>query len=581
MQRINIKLSVFLTIFIIITSIIFIYNNHINKFILKNVNISPSRTDNYSGYILIGQVASFEQNIPTAINSFEQALIYQPNSLELKRDIFLKNLLSNNFEQALKLATDLINDPEVGTWAKLALTLQAIKTHDYDKASKYINFSDNLSPMEQEIQKTVESWLIFAKDGYDKAIARLFAKPVEEWNKFIIYNQAFYMAQLSNRTEDIIKYYQKITKNKDPVTTNSYLRSVSNYILLLSLQKKHKQAINFLGKVPDIEGNLLYTALYTTIAKQDEIPLLVTNSTEALSEFFVTLVDILEKLNIRLLPSIYNSFSLGLNHKNSLSLLYNGTMIRYLDTQKSIFYFNQITKQDLYYVDAQLEKAYSLSLLKEYDNALQVLNTLEKDYPFLRDLLILKAKIYIEQQNYDKALDTLTSYLTNVKKISTEDWQLYYLTALSYKHLKNNIAMRENYEKAIKLFPSDPLLLADYALALLQTEPKQYKKALTMAKKAYNLQSENGAIVDTLGWIYYNMKDYKNAQKYLEEALVILPRNATAQDHLGDLYWAINKKLSALYQWKQAKKLDISDELKDSLTQKINNAQKDLQLNQN
>jgi Tfp pilus assembly protein PilF len=39
-----------------------------------------------------------------------------------------------------------------------------------------------------------------------------------------------------------------------------------------------------------------------------------------------------------------------------------------------------------------------------------------------------------------------------------------------------------------------------------------------MIRKAVQLEPQNGAYLDSLGWVLYKKKEYKEAKKYLEEA---------------------------------------------------------------
>ena len=67
------------------------------------------------------------------------------------------------------------------------------------------------------------------------------------------------------------------------------------------------------------------------------------------------------------------------------------------------------------------------------------------------------------------------------------------------------------------------------------------------------------------------MKDYPRAVKYLEQAVELMPNDATINDHLGDAYWKINRKNEALFQWKRALSLNPDAEQMKSIPQKIEN----------
>jgi tetratricopeptide (TPR) repeat protein len=61
-------------------------------------------------------------------------------------------------------------------------------------------------------------------------------------------------------------------------------------------------------------------------------------------------------------------------------------------------------------------------------------------------------------------------------------------------------------------------------------------EAETMIKKSLEKEPENGAYLDTMGWVYYKEKKYKLADDYLNKALIFL-RDPVVYRHLGRV-WA-------------------------------------------
>ena len=70
-------------------------------------------------------------------------------------------------------------------------------------------------------------------------------------------------------------------------------------------------------------------------------------------------------------------------------------------------------------------------------------------------------------------------------------------------------------------------------------------------------------------WTYYRMGDYKNAVARLEQAVVLEPSDPDVNDHLGDAYWRIGRKVEAGYQWRRVLTLEPAVKLKASVEAKI------------
>jgi tetratricopeptide (TPR) repeat protein len=95
-------------------------------------------------------------------------------------------------------------------------------------------------------------------------------------------------------------------------------------------------------------------------------------------------------------------------------------------------------------------------------------------------------------------------------------------------------------------------------------------KGLEMLIKANTIRQEDGYIIDSLGWAYYAKKDYVKAEKFLQKAVELLPRDPIINDHYADNLWMLNKSIQARYIWSSVLKLDkVEKKLKDEVSKKL------------
>jgi Tfp pilus assembly protein PilF len=73
-----------------------------------------------------------------------------------------------------------------------------------------------------------------------------------------------------------------------------------------------------------------------------------------------------------------------------------------------------------------------------------------------------------------------------------------------------------------------------------------------MIQKAVDLDPGNGAYLDSLGWVLYQLDRFDEAQKNLEEAAALTPEDPTIQEHLGDVAAKKGDLPKALDLWKKA-----------------------------
>ena len=74
------------------------------------------------------------------------------------------------------------------------------------------------------------------------------------------------------------------------------------------------------------------------------------------------------------------------------------------------------------------------------------------------------------------------------------------------------------------------------------------EEAQKLVERALVVDPDNGAYLDSLGWVYYKKGDYQNALKYLKEADNLL-KDPVIYDHIGDVYYKLNEPDNAKIYW--------------------------------
>ena len=90
-----------------------------------------------------------------------------------------------------------------------------------------------------------------------------------------------------------------------------------------------------------------------------------------------------------------------------------------------------------------------------------------------------------------------------------------------------------------------------------------------MIKRAVKLRPKDGYIVDSLGWVLYQLGDYLGATTELEKAVLLRPGDPTINDHLGDAYWRVGRIVEARFQWNRALSLNPEKEQIRILNEKL------------
>ncbi len=81
-------------------------------------------------------------------------------------------------------------------------------------------------------------------------------------------------------------------------------------------------------------------------------------------------------------------------------------------------------------------------------------------------------------------------------------------------------------------------------------------EAREMIEKALDKEPDNGAYLDSYGWVLFRLGKLKEAEKYIKKALEKNEKDAIIVEHLGDIYWAQGKKEEARAQYRKAAGMD-------------------------
>ncbi|HEU4889753.1 MAG TPA: tetratricopeptide repeat protein [Thermoanaerobaculia bacterium] len=87
------------------------------------------------------------------------------------------------------------------------------------------------------------------------------------------------------------------------------------------------------------------------------------------------------------------------------------------------------------------------------------------------------------------------------------------------------------------------------------------ERAQEMLIRAVGQDPDNGAYVDSLGWVYFRLGQLDLAEKYLTDAARLLPRDPTVHEHLGDVLAKRGDMQGALKRYRIA--VDLDPESKD------------------
>ncbi len=99
--------------------------------------------------------------------------------------------------------------------------------------------------------------------------------------------------------------------------------------------------------------------------------------------------------------------------------------------------------------------------------------------------------------------------------------------------------------------PDNPIALNNLGYFLIERD-KNINEAFDLITQAVKTDPTNPSYLDSLGWAYFKLGKFAEAEKNLKEAAEINPSSSTINEHLGDVYQKQGKTELALNAWQKA-----------------------------
>ena len=263
----------------------------------------------------------------------------------------------------------------------------------------------------------------------------------------------------------------------------------------------------------------------------------------------------------------YTSLARMIDTSNDRATLIKGELFQKIGNDKDArLMFKEINQDSDFYLDAQINLALNYSFYLSYDEAIKNINKLLEKNNNLYPIKKILADTHRIEKNYKLAIQL---YNEMIERNENDLWSIYYLRGICFERLGQWDKAEKNFLKSLDLKPDSPNVLNYLAYGWVERNIR-LDQSLEMLKAAYAANPESSYIIDSLAWAYFKKNNYNEAAKLMEKVIDIAPGEAISLDHLGDIYYAMNRKREAIHFWQQALELaEPEDEITEDVQSKL------------
>lgn len=158
-------------------------------------------------------------------------------------------------------------------------------------------------------------------------------------------------------------------------------------------------------------------------------------------------------------------------------------------------------------------------------------------------LYLIEAETLAANNQTDRAWNTLQQAI----KQYPDDLNLLYSRAMLAEKRNDLEQMERDLRAIIKREPDNAMALNALGYTL-SDRTTRYVEAKALIQQAYDLNPDDPAVLDSLGWVNYRLGNLDEAERLLRQALERFPDQEVAA-HLGEVLWANGKQREAKKIW--------------------------------
>ena len=540
--------------------LIFLYQTFSSAKTTENVEFNRKYLSNYFSAI----ISSNNQDDKESLKYFIQSK-FLLNSHENFFENYIFSLVFNDkIDEAIKKIKFSESQKKDFFEAQLLLVIDTIKKKDFNKSIIHIKKLNDLSGSNQLRLIISEILLQYVKVFKDKKIDLNKKKNIGQID---LINTIFKLSYLND--ERASNFYLKLLENED-LDYSRYLFFYTSYLIEINDLKKLRE---IKAKLNPINSSLLLSQLRIWLENGEykEIKNLFSHKREdhLISEFLFLIANLYSSQEKYSDSNFYLVLSNYLNPNfviNKTLLIENQLDRKKFSSAKETL--NELSDKNLIYKWYKIRKKYLI--IEEEESADSAFRFIKDKYKSISKknpkIEFEMAGIYKKYKDYQPAIQI---YNTLLKQTNLDDYtkaDILYRRGGSYERLKMYLKADDDLLLSLEKKGDEPYVLNYLAYSWLERS-QNIDRAIKMLNQAYDLKTDDPYITDSLGWGYYLLGDYLNAEKYLKRAVELMPYDPIVNDHYGDILWMLDRKIQARYFWKNVIKMENTEE---EMIEKIN-----------
>lgn len=490
--------------------------------------------------ILVGHVAELQADPATAASAFSKALTVRPHDPGLLQQAFITSLMDGRSAAAESLARQM-PDNQI---AQLVLVNRDVQARRWTAAETRLRGMPRQG-LTQLLQPLMLAWSEAGDGQTNAALGTL--QPLTEGQQFrgMFALHAALIADLADQTADAEKFY-RIANAAMP---DLNLRLAQILASWQTRSGRSAEAARTLADLGDASPEMTI-ALPQLLAATGQRP--VAGPVDGIAEAYLALAAALRGDDSSDLAMVMLHLALDLRPDLVAARLVGAEILADGGhKQDALKMLAGVPDHDPLGPVVGMRRAALMAELGHPADALQVLERIAKQFPDSPLPGVVQGDVETTTHKFPEAAAAYSRAIDRLRPARPGDWPVFYQRGVAYDQMHQWTRAEADFRSALALAPNQPSVLnyLGYSWANRDTHLADARQMLQQAAAG---RPNDGAIVDSLGFVMLRQGDVPQAVATLQRAVELDPEDSTINMHLGDAYAAAGRELEARYQWRRA-----------------------------
>nr|WP_235438813.1 tetratricopeptide repeat protein [Candidatus Rhodobacter lobularis] len=518
--------------------------------------ILPAQAQGVAGSYLAARQASSNSDFRIAADYFARAIIADPRNPVLMENAILAYISLGDGDRAAAVARRLLQVGASSQIAHMALLVDAFQRERFENVVEDIDAGMTIGPL---VDGLLAGWAELGAGRMTGALERFNAMAESQGVEvFGLYHKALALAVVGD-----FEGAEEILSGDAAGPLQLSRRGVIAFAQVLSQLERNGDAVELIDATfgDDLDPGLqeVRGALEAgeTLAFDT-----VRNAKDGAAEVFVVVAGALNGEANDSYTLLYARLAEILRPDHVDAILLGAAILESLNQHTlATQSYDKIPHDHPSFSAAEIGRAEALRQSGKTDAAIEVLKGLTELEPQNPEVHMTLGDALRREERYDEATKAYDAAIALYPEPGRMQWLAFFARGITHEREKRWDQAEADFRFALELNPGQPQVLNYLGYSFVEMGIN-LEEALGMIEEAVAAQPNSGYIVDSLGWVQFRMGQYQDAVVNLERATELLAVDPIINDHLGDAYWAVGRRVEAEFQWSRA--LSFEPEEKDA-----------------